>query len=250
MVSPALRALLERSIDYAGLFPPASLGCEEALANYRRYCVSEHAWMLGRFVVPAADLDAIAGDSGLEIAAVGETDDQRVAAIETKRVVRSEKPAYCEVPIAELELVKAAGTFAKIRTGGVTPDAIPTAETVAEHIEACADCELPFKATAGLHHAIRASHALTYRPDAPVETMHGFVNLLLAAAFAWHGDRDLLPVLSETDAAAFSFDERAHWRDRSLSREEVEAARRDFIHSFGSCSFEEPVADLRELGWL
>ena len=53
-VAPALRALLERLIDYAGTFPPATLTRDEAIANYRRYRAGEHSWMLGRLVVSAA----------------------------------------------------------------------------------------------------------------------------------------------------------------------------------------------------
>ena len=82
--------------------------------------------------------------------------------------------------------------------------------------------------------------------------LHGFVNVFAAAAFAWYGEDDLLvPVLSEEDPRAFEFtDDELRWRSRRLSTAQVEIARRDFAHSFGSCSFEEPVADLRELGFL
>jgi hypothetical protein len=107
-----------------------------------------------------------------------------------------------------------------------------------------------FKATAGLHHPVRAPQALTYAADSPRAVTHGFLNVFLAAAFAWHGDRDLEPVLAETDPAAFRFDDRAHWRDRSLDAAQVRDARREFAHSFGSCSFDEPVRDLEALGLL
>lgn len=53
----SLRALLTHIVDYAGLFPPARLGMEEAVGNYAEYLLGSHAWMLGRFVVPAARLD-------------------------------------------------------------------------------------------------------------------------------------------------------------------------------------------------
>ena len=157
---------------------------------------------------------------------------------------------YCEVPIGDLDEVKRAGCFAKLRTGGVKPEAIPAVGDVAAFIVACAERRLPFKATAGLHHPVRAPHPLTYEADAPRAVMHGFLNVFLAAAFAWHGDRDLEPVLAETDPAAFRFDERAHWRDRSLDADQVREARQQFAHSFGSCSFEEPVRDLEALGLL
>lgn len=53
----SLRVLLTRIVDYAGLFPPAQLGMEEAVGNYAAHLRGPHAWMLGRFVVPAARLD-------------------------------------------------------------------------------------------------------------------------------------------------------------------------------------------------
>jgi hypothetical protein len=55
-MSPALRALLSGIIDYAGLFPPASLSLEQAIRNYARYRSEPDAWMLGRFVCPAERL--------------------------------------------------------------------------------------------------------------------------------------------------------------------------------------------------
>ena len=57
--SPALRALLANLVDYAGLFPPSAVSLPVAKANYERYLHSENAWMLGRFVVPAAQLSQL-----------------------------------------------------------------------------------------------------------------------------------------------------------------------------------------------
>lgn len=56
----SLRAFLEHLIDYAGLFPPASLDMPDAVATYARHLGSDHAWMVGRFVCPASRLDAFA----------------------------------------------------------------------------------------------------------------------------------------------------------------------------------------------
>ncbi len=56
-MTSSLRALLDDSIDYAGMFPPASLGLEEAAANYCRYRTEPEAWMLGSFVCPIAKLE-------------------------------------------------------------------------------------------------------------------------------------------------------------------------------------------------
>jgi hypothetical protein len=52
----SLRALLSHVIDYAGLFPPAELSLDESIRNYARYRQGHEAWMLGRFICPAARL--------------------------------------------------------------------------------------------------------------------------------------------------------------------------------------------------
>lgn len=249
-VAPALRALLEGSIDYAGTFPPAALPCAGAVTNFASYRAHEHAWLLRWLVVSAADVPNVPREFDGALSVLADTDEPRAAALETKRVLSAPRSVYCEVPLAQLDAVRAAGCFAKVRTGGVTPEAIPTVTAVADFIRACAERRLAFKATAGLHHPVRAEYALTYKPDAPRGVMHGFLNVFVASALAWHGDRDLEPVLAETDSAAFRFDDRAHWRDRSMSVEQVRDARANFLHAFGSCSFDEPVADLRALGLL
>ncbi len=72
-------------------------------------------------------------------------------------------------------------------------------------------------------------------------------------AFASHGmERTaLVDVLNETNPAAFDFGEDDMlWRGHRLFTAQIAEARHDFAHSFGSCSFEEPIADLKELGWL
>lgn len=55
----SLRALLSGVIDYAGLFPPASLSLDESIRNYARYLDDPGRWMLGRFICPAARLDEL-----------------------------------------------------------------------------------------------------------------------------------------------------------------------------------------------
>ena len=252
-VAPALKALVENLIDYAGLFPPASVPLEEALANYKNYEGGERSWMLNWFVVPGGDLEQVPGQYDRKLSVLGASDCDRAATIESKAVVEAQRPVYCEVAPGDkesLDKVKSNGNYAKIRCGGVVPEAIPSVEAVRDFILDCADRKLAFKATAGLHHPLRAEQALTYADAAPRAVMHGFINVLLAAAFAWHGDRDILPILKEEDAGAFRFDDRAHYKDRSLSLEQIKAARKEFLHSIGSCSFKEPVEDLETLGLL
>ncbi|HEY9786539.1 MAG TPA: hypothetical protein V6D17_14115 [Candidatus Obscuribacterales bacterium] len=252
-LAPVLKALLERLIDYAGMYPPAGLSLEETLANYNQYRQSDYAWMLNSLVIGASELDRVPASLDGSLAVLAESDESRAATLETKKIVAAERPVYCEVPLEsmhELERIKQSGCYAKIRTGGVKPEAIPAPASVSSFILACADLRLPFKATAGLHHPVRAEHALTYEPVALRAVMHGFLNILMASSFAWHGERDIEVIIGETDPSAFAFDDKAHWRGKSLDAKQIREARKNFIHSIGSCSFEEPVTELQALGLL
>ena len=144
--------------------------------------------------------------------------------------------------------------FAKIRTGGLVPEAIPDLESVACFLVECARHNVGFKATAGLHHPIRSTHPLTYQPAAPCGLMHGFVNLFVAAVaarFGWDDTDQLLPILATQQPEEFAVTEQAvGWRDHHWMLDQVVATRRTFAVSFGSCSFVEPLADLQSLGWL
>lgn len=142
---------------------------------------------------------------------------------------------------------------AKVRTGGVTEQAFPTAAELARFIGACAARQVAFKATAGLHHPLRASHRLTYEPDSASATMHGFLNVFLAAACARFGtpEEGVRALLEETSPAAFRFDdEGVTWREHHLTLRRLSVARKQTAVAFGSCSFEEPVQDLKKMGLL
>jgi hypothetical protein len=250
IIAPCIRALLDRFIDYAGMFLPAGSSCDVAIANYKGYRKEEHAWILRWLVIPAAELEHVPPDLHGSLALLSDADESRAAVIEAKRIVRTRRPAYCEVSLGELDEVRRAGCFAKYRTGGVDPEAIPSISDLAAFIVACAERQLPFKVTAGLHHPVRAAHPLTYEPDAPHAVMHGFLNVFLAAAFARQGKCEIEPILAETDPAAFCLKEHAHWRDWSLGTEQIREGRQRFVHSVGSCSFDEPVQELKALGLL
>jgi len=145
--------------------------------------------------------------------------------------------------------------IAKIRCGGVTPDLIPQSIDIARFIHACSAADVPFKATAGLHHPIRSQHPLSYEPNAPAAMMHGFVNVFLAGAFvrAIPGfDLDTtVALIDETDPKAFVFeDTRVLWRDVEIEVAQLARVREGFATSYGSCSFEEPIKDLGSLGLL
>jgi hypothetical protein len=248
----SLRALLSNLIDYAGLYPPAALPLPEVVARYEGYRQSTDAWILNRLVLPAARLDEANVRDGWRITLLVESEPgplpPQVETLETRQPQRFSLPTYVET---NSELPR--GAFAKLRTGGLTPDAVPSTAQVADLLIRAAAGRIPFKATAGLHHPVRSLRPLTYAADAPCATMHGFLNVFTAAALAWEGAdaATVLAVLDETDARAFQFsDDALSWRGHALPTRQLVTARREFAHSFGSCSFEEPVADLRELGLL
>ena len=104
-----------------------------------------------------------------------------------------------------------AGQRAKIRTGGVTPESFPSTADIIRFVRACLAADVPFKATAGLHHPIRCFKPLTYESDSPSGTMHGFLNLFLMTGFAREGYRVALleDVMEEEFEEVFRFEDQA-----------------------------------------
>lgn len=295
----SVRALMEGLIDYAGLFPPAALGMEDAVANYSTYRRGPFGWMLGRFIVPIARLGEFeqaaaprlptGGNVGalswrLSVLGTGDlaADAKAIEAfngthegarIDTLEMTFDLDALVIDVPGitlwfevtpgpslgAALWQIAAAGHGVKLRTGGVTTDLIPPTQAVAQVLFGCARAGVRMKATAGLHHPIRAPHRLTYADDSPTALMHGFVNLFVAAAIArelvLHGYPDpeaqatIAAVLDESDPNAFEWDDDSvTWREHRVDAAELTAMRQQAARSFGSCSFEEPIEDLRQLG--
>jgi hypothetical protein len=239
-MTKSVRVLLDHLIDYAGLFPPAALSMQDSVRNYARYRDGEYAWALGRFVVPKERVPEVPGEFPLTVLGVDE--------VKTTDLDAVQEGAFVEImDLALLPELKKRGLRAKIRTGGITADAFPSAGRVAEFIRACKDAGVAFKATAGLHHPLRCVKPLTYEANAATGTMHGFLNVFIAAALVDHAEE----ILREDDPRAFAFgDDALAWRAHEVGVDAIAAMRRDFAISFGSCSFEEPIADLKELGWL
>ena len=165
---------------------------------------------------------------------------------------------YVEVPAdpdprALLDVLATRRLRAKIRSGGIEPGAIPPVEHVARFLLACYARDLPMKATAGLHHALPGEHPLTYEPDAPRARMHGFFALLLAAALCYNGltrtDAPRRLALDTLEGVTID-DDGIAWESYRVSVDEITRVRRRLFVSFGSCSFDEPVADLVALGLL
>src|SRR5436305_7602207 len=97
-MSPSLRALLEHVIDYAGLFPPASLPLEVAVRNYDSYRRGPDAWMLGRFVCPAARLAELPPSQPLAVAALGRGGSDAAGFLDGVRQDLEDIAAFCAPP--------------------------------------------------------------------------------------------------------------------------------------------------------
>jgi len=289
----ALRALLSGIVDYAGLFPPAALDMTRAAAEYAGHRSGPNAWMLGRFVVPAARLEelqaarsalppeesggwrlsALLGDdiendlAGVDAFNAAHAGDTKIDSVEARlstpgavaraaEMIAKRYPLYVEIPVKNdpaslISAIDEWGATAKIRMGGLTADAFPTPSSVVRFIRRCIESKVPFKATAGLHHPLRAEYNLTYEANPPRGKMYGFLNVFLASAFMRAGmdDRDALRLLEDGDAKAFKYDDRTvKWRDYTLTSDQLTDARKTLARSFGSCSFREPVEELAALG--
>ena len=165
---------------------------------------------------------------------------------------------YVEFPIATdptslVRAVSAHGYRAKVRTGGVTENAFPASARIVTFLEACQVYDVPFKATAGLHHPVRGEFPLTYEPGSACGTMWGFLNVFVAALLLRQGAGPdvATQALEERDLTAFAGDDEAvTWRRHRLPLQAVAAGRATFATSFGSCSFTEPVGDLMTQGIL
>lgn len=174
------------------------------------------------------------------------------------RVMHPTLTCFVEIPINDdpRELIKAIGAegaFAKVRTGAVTADGFPGSQHLARFLATCAEEDVAFKATAGLHHPLRSVNRLTYKPDSASAMMHGFLNVFLAAAFAQNGMsvERLTELLNEISPEAFRFEQDAvFWRDEMLVVSHIRNTRNLFAIAFGSCSFTEPIEDLQRLQLL
>src|SRR5215469_9069708 len=210
----------------------------------------------GAAAVPAA-LDAVAADPrirlrGVEVPAAkdGDPADAVAAVVEALDVAPLAAAAgYVEMSIRAvadpavagplLATVDGHGYRPKLRTGGVTADAFPAESALAACLTAIIDRRIPFKATAGLHHAVRNTAA-----DTGLEH-HGFLNVLLAVGAAARGAStgELAGLLAERDPATVA---------EQVSRLEQDAIAdiRYLFTSFGTCSTDEPVDARAALGLL
>jgi hypothetical protein len=258
-VVTSLLPVFARLFDDAGLFPPASRPMAEALTAHQLARTGPYGHMVGPFLCPLArveELDACVA-AGIpvpaELSLVVSRDEPRwrrmflrPSVVQAEALLSVELPVealrvprYLELPPGEdvktaVDEVVRRRARVKVRCGGVTPDMVPSPARLAEVLVACAARRLPLKATAGLHHPFRHHAAEIGGPQ------HGFLNLLAAASAAMAGaSADELVDLLEVEVD-----------DRAIVLERIDRRSRDLVASIGSCSIDEPVADLQALSLL
>jgi hypothetical protein len=296
----AIRTLVSSIVDYAGLYPPASLDEPTVAASFAALHGSPRAWMLGRLVWPAAKLDrlselaegaaptaqppetegawpvtALLGDAGTPefartadlVRVFNERHEQagapamRVDSVEFKAAgpesvdgalesLPEDVWPYVEIPLdadprGMIAAISGMEAAAKFRTGGTTAAAHPSASALASAIVACGQAGVAFKATAGLHRAMRHWNA------AANVHQYGFLSLFVGACLVYARKLDadgLQAMLEDADPSNFDISDNAiAWQGARVVTREIEEARERFAHSFGSCSFEEPWDDLTAL---
>jgi hypothetical protein len=267
-------------VDDAAIFPPGDAPLADAAAQHLDRRSRPYADLVDTFVVRDTDLPAlkatplalsvvltggagqVAGTTalarklhvaveGLEVALRDPGDllgaARRVgAAVDAARAegqLDDHVPIYVEIPhvgstaswLAAADEVAAREFRLKFRTGGLEAAGYPAAHALARWIDAALDRETPFKCTAGLHHAVR------HTGDDGFEH-HGFLNVLVATRLAFDGTSpdEVVAVLERRDGEALAAE---------AGGLDLGGARRWFT-SFGSCSVDEPLADLVALGLL
>ncbi len=325
MISNSLKQLITHLIDYAGLFPPASLPLREAYEQFTGYINESDEWILSKFICPAKQLSSLAvlinsdvnnykpfsisvlGRSGTdseefikgtaedvnliiqflqqtknkfltdafevrlpEDLVLGNNPDAMYEVMNsTAAIIKENVPFYVkvffEIPLKN-DWKSSVNNFAsalkkhneffgqdenfprsgfKLRTGGVEASAFPSPEQIAYVINASYENQLPLKFTAGLHHPFR------HYNETVKTKMHGFLNVFGAGVLLYGNDlleQDLIDILSDEDAENFKFDDNnLRWKEFKSPVKVIENARKNFVISYGSCSFDEPREDLINL---
>jgi hypothetical protein len=233
-----LAGLTEPDADVAAL--PVSVVCSGgagSLGPAAHWAGQTRGVELQALELALRDLDDLAGSAR-----------RVVRAAEAVAISGVEAPVYVEVPslppdgqpgpgwLDALDEIAAADLRLKFRTGGLEEHLFPSPAALAGAIEAALDRELPFKCTAGLHHAVR------HRDVATGIEHHGFLNVLLATRASLDGG-DAAEVLAQTDPAALVSQVEERGTD-------VLARARRWFASFGCCGVDDPYHDLLDLGLL
>ncbi|MFI6500203.1 hypothetical protein [Nonomuraea typhae] len=234
-------------VDDAGLFPPTSLHMDEALARHQRDLDEGNPVLTHRFLCPSSRLDTLRRAKPrpnrmgliLDTDTLPGFDDLPVDFVEVRQRPVETPPGvrvFVEVPAGTPPALPPEGAGLKVRCGGLTADAFPTVHHLGGFIQFCVENGIPFKATAGLHHAVRH-----FDPALGVDR-HGFLNLVLAVCEAVER-RDPVPVLRSTDVGQLV-------RLALAVPEQTAKRARELLVSYGSCSTSTPIDDLNTLGVL
>lgn len=250
---PAHRALRNRLGALVGPFVVPAARLDELSAHLAAEGPADGALLGVSVIAPAGDLPAAAAlvdaAPGLVLAAVEVPVATDAAAVQLAvrvlaEVVPPGTPAAVELPRspareAVLDALTGTGLRAKLRTGGLRPELIPSPEELAATLAACVDRGIALKCTAGLHHAVRQLDTATGFEQ------HGLLNVLLAVGALTDG----APVAAATEQLRRTDAEDVVAALRGWTPERVARARATFT-SFGTCSVLEPVDDLAALGLL
>ena len=267
--------LFQRLVDDAALFPPGNAPMAAAVPAHLRRPAEPFAALVGPFLCPASRVAelrsvlpadarmavglivdtglgtveeavaAVRADEHLELrmveVPVPAEEDLEAGAARAMAQVPAEVTLYVELPRvagwrAALEHLGAAGRGAKLRTGGLRAELFPSAGELATFVTACAERQVPFKCTAGLHHAVHHTDPTTGFVH------HGFLNLVVATARAIRGG-------DVEHALADERPERVAAEAAAIDPPAAAATRALFV-SYGSCDVGEPVTDLLALGLL
>lgn len=267
--------LFRRLFDDAATFPPGNTAMPDAVISHLGWCSSPAGHVVGPFICASsrwaefADSLAAAGGSGVSVSVT-----VPVASVEAAVAAARDEPraklASVEVPVSDqgcvdealgvLDAVLPDGVTGfvelpwsavdsptckrlaasrhqlKIRTGGESAESFPSEDLLARMIAQTVAHLVPFKLTGGLHNAVR------HRDPVTGFEHHGFLNVIVATASAQEQEdvATVQSLLATPDA------ERLVDLVRSLQQEAARKVRRQFV-SFGTCSIDEPLQDLKDL---
>jgi len=319
----SFKVFANKLIDYAGIFPPASLSLAQAFHNYLFYQEGFYSWMLSNFICPAGKLSELTGlmkhvlgdrNSIVPLSVIGSSGNnlkQTLGNFETdirlidefnklhsshasvnayelrlpdelsadsgagkmldtldkinytlQETLKQAVPCffeaaltndfhYCISKIAEVTAVhnlKGFNCGLKLRTGGTEAAAFPSVEQVAYTIFTCLEQKIPMKCTAGLHHPVR------HYNESVSAKMHGFLNVFGAGILGYtHSleQKQLIEIIEDEYSYNFDFSlDGFVWNGVTVSEEKIHEAREKLMISYGSCSFDEPIDDLKTIELL
>ncbi|MCG8689272.1 MAG: hypothetical protein MI892_30650 [Desulfobacterales bacterium] len=136
----------------------------------------------------------------------------------------------------------------KLRCGGTVPGMVPDPDQVLIAIRSCISRDLSMKFTAGLHHPF-SDYSQTLEG-----LQYGFINVFTASLLGFSSqlsDKEIKACLMDQKMNNFDFDDtKLSWNGHSIPSDRIKQLRGEKITSFGSCSFEEPLNDLKSLSFL